>query len=53
MALQLVWIFWRSDSSIVSPKISTEDVPWYILVILLIMMPDTDLKIIKKSVLIN
>ena len=52
-ALELVWLFWRMDISIGSAKIWTPYLQAYILVILLIMLPHTDMKIIQKSVLIK
>jgi hypothetical protein len=51
--LELVWMFWRIDSSLAPAKIWTPDLPAYILVILLIVLPHTDLKIIQKFVLIR
>ena len=52
-ALELVWMFWKTDSYIAPAKICTEDIFVYILITLLIMLPRTDLKIIQKSVLIK
>jgi hypothetical protein len=52
-ALELVWIFWRRKNSIASAKICTPDIPAYILVIILNVMPHTDLKIIQMSVLMK
>jgi hypothetical protein len=51
--LELVWMLWRRDSSGAAAKIRTPDLPAYIVVILLIVLPHTDLKIIQKSVLIK
>jgi len=52
--LELVWMFWTIDSSIAPAKIWTPDLPVYILVILLtVLLPDSDLKIIQHSVLLN
>ena len=45
-ALELVWMFWKTDSYIAPAKICTEDILLYILITLLIMLPRTDLKII-------
>jgi len=52
-ALELVWMFWRRDSSLVPAEIWTSDLPVYILVIVLTMLPHTGLKKMQKSVLIN
>jgi hypothetical protein len=51
--LELAWIFWRKDSSLAPSKILTPDLPAYILVIVLIMLPLTALKVIQKSILIK
>ena len=51
--LQLVWMDRRRDSSVASAKIWTPDLPAYILVIVLTVLPDIDLKIIHKSILIE
>ena len=52
-ALELAWMFWRKDSSHALSKIGTPDLPVYILVIVLTIMPFTDLKVIQKSILIK
>ena len=52
-ALELAWIFWRKDSSLAASKIWTPNLLAYILVIVLTMLPLTDLKVIQKSILIN
>ena len=49
--LGLVWMFWRRDSSLVPAKIRTPDLPAYIIVIVLNMLPHTGLKNMQKSVL--
>ena len=51
--LGLVWKFWRTVSSIAPVKNWTPDLTAYILVLLLIMLPHADLKIIQMSVLIK
>ena len=51
--LDLVWMFWRRDSSVAPAKIWTPDLPVYILVIVLIMLPHNDLKVMQKAVLIK
>jgi len=51
--LELVWMFWRRDSSVVPAKILTPDIAVYIVVIVLSVLPHTDLKIIQKSILIK
>jgi len=40
-ALELVWMFWRRDSSLVPAKIWTPGHPAYILVIVLTRLPHT------------
>jgi hypothetical protein len=45
--LALIWMFWKRDNSLAPVKIFTSDLPAYILVIFLIMIPHTDLKIIQ------
>jgi hypothetical protein len=52
-ALELAWMFLRKNCSHAPSKISTPDLPAYILVIVLIMLPLTDLKVIQKSILIK
>jgi len=37
--LELAWMFWRKDSSLALSKIRTPDLPAYILVIVLTMLP--------------
>jgi len=52
--LELIWMFWRTDSSIAPAKIWTPYLLAYVLVILLtVLLLDTDLKIIQKSVLMK
>ena len=41
-ALELVWMFWRKDSSLASAKIWTPYLPAYIFVIILTMLSYTD-----------
>jgi hypothetical protein len=42
------WMFWRIDISIACAKICTPDLPTYIVAILMIVLPHTDLKIIPN-----
>ena len=51
-ALEMVWMFWRWDNSLVSAKLRTPDLPVCIVVILTMLL-HTDLKIIQKCVLIK
>jgi hypothetical protein len=51
--LELVWMFWRKDSSFASAEIRTADLPAYIQVIVLNILPHAGLKKMHKSVLIN
>jgi hypothetical protein len=37
--LELAWMFWRKDSYLAPSKILTPDLPLYILVIVLTMLP--------------
>ena len=52
-SLELIWMFWRRDSSLVPAEIWTSDLPVYILIIVLNMLPHSGLKKMQKSVLIN
>ena len=52
-ALELVWMFWRGDSSVASAKIWTADLPAYIPLTVLTVLPHSDMKVIQKSLLIK
>jgi hypothetical protein len=52
-ALELVWMFFRRDSSLALAEILTAHLPVYIPVIVLTVLPHTGLKIMQNSLLIN
>jgi len=49
--LELVWIFWRRRSCLASVKIWTADLPAYVPVIVLTVLPHNGWKITQKSLL--